>query len=185
MGFNDGCSLGFLHTPLTTLRSKPVIFLYNCSHSFCRVLLCCIKYLGNLPCPCCLVHKSEVRELGTKRDFKRRVTKMRVDDHRRRMLVETAREMVYVNGIRPGAKAISELLASRSLTPTRVSGLIFSNPSSSWLVYHLECLFGASRKIRTQFSFIICCWSHAWVWTWCMEGNIYPSSADSICPRRR
>jgi hypothetical protein len=46
---------------------------------------------------------------------------MRMDDHRRRMLVETAREMVYVDGVRPGADAISNLLASRSLTVTRVS----------------------------------------------------------------
>jgi len=67
MGFNDTFSLSSLPTWPTTLRSKPlisysVIFFIH----FCRVLLCCITYLGNLPCPCCLVHKSEIRELGTK-----------------------------------------------------------------------------------------------------------------------
>ena len=46
------------------------------------------------------------------------------------MLVETAQEMLYVNGIRPSAKAISDLLASRSLTPTRVSCLVFLNDFS-------------------------------------------------------
>jgi hypothetical protein len=122
MGFNDTFSLSSLPTWLTTPKSKPLIFLYSIFFShFRRVLLCCIKYLGNLPCPRCLVHKSEIHELGTKRDFKRRETKIRVDDDRRRMLVETAREMLYEKGVRPSAKAISNLLASRSLTPTRVS----------------------------------------------------------------
>ena len=37
------------------------------------------------------------------------------------MLVETARDMIYVDGVRPGADAISNLLASRALVPTRVS----------------------------------------------------------------
>jgi hypothetical protein len=37
------------------------------------------------------------------------------------MLVDTARDMIYVDGVRPGADAISNLLASRGLTPTRVS----------------------------------------------------------------
>jgi hypothetical protein len=32
--------------------------------------------------------------------------------------------MVYINGVRPGAKSIANLLASRVLTPTRVSILI-------------------------------------------------------------
>ena len=90
---------------------------------FIRVLLCCIKYLGNFPCPRCLVHKSEIQDLGTKRDLTRRETKKRLDDDRRRMLVETARDMLYVDGIRPGAKAISNLLASRALIPTKVSSL--------------------------------------------------------------
>lgn len=40
------------------------------------------------------------------------------------MLVETAREMLYENGLRPSTKGILSLLASRSLTPTRVSSNI-------------------------------------------------------------
>ncbi|KAF8811646.1 hypothetical protein BYT27DRAFT_7336095 [Phlegmacium glaucopus] len=38
---------------------------------------------------------------------------------KQRMLVETAQEMIYVDGIQLNAKAISDLLASRSLTPTQ------------------------------------------------------------------
>ena len=98
-----------------------------------------IKYLGNLPCPRCLIHKSEIHELGTKRDFKRRETKVRVDDDRRRMLVETARGMLYKNGLRPSARGISDLLASRSLTPTRVSSGI---PES---IFQTNSTFMSSR----------------------------------------
>jgi len=74
-----------------------------------------------MPCPRCLINKCEIQDLGTRRDLKRRETKKRVDDSRRRMLVETAREMIYTKGVRPGAKSISNLLQSRSLVPTRVS----------------------------------------------------------------
>ena len=69
------------------------------------------------------MHKSEIQDLGTKRDLTRRETKKRLDDDRRRMLVEMARDMLYVDGVRPGAKAISNLLASRALIPTKVSSL--------------------------------------------------------------
>lgn len=56
-----------------------------------------------------------------KRDSKQWETKIRVDDDRRRMLVETAREMIYEHGVRPGADSVLELLGSKALTPTRVS----------------------------------------------------------------
>ena len=124
MEFHDVFFLGCLPTRLITLKSEHQFLLCNNSHSFRRVLLCCIKYLGNLPCPRCLVQKSEIHELGTRRDFKRRETKVRMDDDRRRMLVETARGMLYEKGLRPTSKGILDLLASRSLTPTRVSSSI-------------------------------------------------------------
>ena len=79
------------------------------------------------------MHKSEIQDLGTKRDINRRETKKRVDDDRRRMLVETARDMIYVDGVRPGADAISNLLASRVVTPTRVStGVKLQIPVTSY-----------------------------------------------------
>jgi len=74
-------------------------------------------------CPRCLINKCDIKDLGTKPDMKRRETKKRVDDDRRKMLVETAREMVYTKGVRPGAKSISNLVHSRSSVPTRVSDL--------------------------------------------------------------
>jgi hypothetical protein len=56
-----------------------------------------------------------------KRDINRREMKIRVDNDRRRMLVETAREMIYEHGVRPGAANVLSLLGSKALTPTRVS----------------------------------------------------------------
>ena len=89
-----------------------------------RVLLCCIRFLGNWPCPCCLVHKSEIQELGTKHDMNRQEVKKRVDDDRRHMLVDTAWEMIYENGVRPGHKVVSRLLDSRALNPMRMSNIL-------------------------------------------------------------
>jgi len=57
------------------------------------------------------------------------------------MLVETAREMLYEKGIRPGAKAISNLLASRSLTPTQVSYFASLNALSDLIVYAVQNAF--------------------------------------------
>lgn len=70
------------------------------------------------------------------------------------MLVETAREMVYVKGIRPSAKAVSDLLASRSLTPTQVSYSVFLN---SYLILisiqnaFLECLSKYGLEFHSLF----------------------------------
>ena len=76
-----------------------------------------------------------------KRDFKQWETKIQVDDDRRHMLVETAWEMLYVKGIQPNTKAISDLLASRSLTPTRVSYLVFLNFCSHFNLYYIQNTF--------------------------------------------
>ena len=59
-----------------------------------------------------------------KRDINRRETKRRVDDDRQCMLVETARDMIYVDGVRPVSDAISKLLASRVVMPMRVSTIV-------------------------------------------------------------
>jgi len=80
-----------------------------------------------MPCPRCLINKCEIKDLGMKRDMKRRETKKRVDDDRRQMLIETAREMIYTKGVRPGSTAISNLLGSRSSIPTCVSNYGFSS----------------------------------------------------------
>ena len=131
---------------------KYVVSIYSFSRFNCstRVLLCCVRFLGNWPCPRCLVHKSEIQDLGTKRDINRRETKKRIDDDRRRMLVETARDMIYVDGVRPGADAISNLLASRAVVPTQVSISVRIQIPATRASFNLsfaECIFRASFKI--------------------------------------
>jgi hypothetical protein len=128
------------------------------------VLLCCVRFLGNWPCPRCLVHKSEIQDLGTKRDINRRETKRRVDDDRRRMLVETARDMIYVDGVRPGAKAISNLLESRVVTPTRVSTSVkLQIPVTLYLIFlcrmHFLNAFRNTDSTFIQCLLSICCTS--------------------------
>ena len=89
-------------------------------NSLLRVLLSCIKFLGNHPCPRCLVEKVQIAELGTSVDAKRREQSKRTDDKLRRRLVERARHKIYVKGTPVNSKIISKIIGIRSLTPTRV-----------------------------------------------------------------
>ena len=64
------------------------------------------------------------------------------------MLVETARDMIYMDGVRPGADAISNLLASRAVVPTQVSTSVkLQIPATSLILSSAECIFRTSFKI--------------------------------------
>jgi len=68
------------------------------------------------------------------------------------MLVETAQEMLYEKGIQPSVKAIPNLLASRSLTPTRVSYFMSLNTLSDLIVYAVQNTFSERlEKYRLNF----------------------------------
>jgi hypothetical protein len=84
-----------------------------------RVLLSCIKYLGNFPCPRCLVEKCKIHELGTKFDIRHRDKFCRIDNEHRVQAVATARKWIFTKGVRVGAKSIGDLI--KSLTPTQVT----------------------------------------------------------------
>jgi hypothetical protein len=71
-------------------------------------------------------------------DLKRRETKIRVDDDRQRMLVETAQEMIYEHSVRPGADNILELLGSKALMPSWVSYQCFLILSAS--LFHVSAI---------------------------------------------
>ena len=88
---------------------------------FTRVLLTCIKFLGNFPCPWCSIHKQQIQELGTVRDSKRRGGKhVQTNNNKRQATVNAARRLIYVNGLSVNSAAVEERLADKSLTPTRV-----------------------------------------------------------------
>jgi hypothetical protein len=122
MESNDGFFHGFSPTLLTIPKSKPLSPLR--SHliliGFFRVLLASIKYLGNCPCPRCLITKDQIHEIGMKRDKQRREKLSRVDSDRRKRTIELARKLIFDKGIRPGSKFVTKLLDENSLTPNRV-----------------------------------------------------------------
>ena len=90
---------------------------------FDRVLLAGIKYLGKHPCPRCLVEKCQIHELGSKADLGRRERLARIDDGPCQFDVETARKLIYMQGVRINSKQITAILDPKSLVPTRVSML--------------------------------------------------------------
>jgi hypothetical protein len=85
-----------------------------------RVLLACIKQLGSMLCPRCLVPKDQIHDIGMKVEISRRDRLAQVDDDRRKQKVELARCLIYEHGKRPKSKAVANILNSKSLTPTRV-----------------------------------------------------------------
>lgn len=85
-----------------------------------RILLTCVRYLGNLPCPCCQVHKDQVVELGGVRDIKRRSDKRQVDNEYRQDHVKAAQRLIYREGLSVQSAQVKNLLGPMLLTPTRV-----------------------------------------------------------------
>jgi hypothetical protein len=58
--------------------------------------------------------------MGTHRDMMQRTTLARVDNVKRRIRVEAAREAIYVNNYTINSKAVENLLQEESLVPTAV-----------------------------------------------------------------
>lgn len=121
--FFVGYSLDFLPMALIIQRSMVSnLPSYICLNTFLRILLACIKYLGEFLCPRCLIPKSRIPDLGTEDDKEQRENLARVDDKKRRKTIEKARKRMYVKGININSKSIKDLLGPKSWTPTRVGG---------------------------------------------------------------
>jgi hypothetical protein len=88
-----------------------------------RILLASIKYLGNCPCPRCLVEKAQICELGTKWDDNRRIKQARVENAQRQRKVKKAREFMFHRGDGPTSTRVEAVLGAESLVPTRVSSV--------------------------------------------------------------
>src|SRR4051812_22482027 len=76
------------HTQLITLKSACLQFLallFLTPNT--RVDLASIKYFGNCPCPRCLIEKSQISQIGTKLDAKRREN-YRLDSESRQEAIE-------------------------------------------------------------------------------------------------
>jgi len=79
-----------------------------------------MKFLGNCPCPRCLVTKDKIYKLGTKIDQWVRDKKARVDDGARRCLIEGVRKAIFDLGCSISGKVVEGAIKAKSLVPTRV-----------------------------------------------------------------
>jgi hypothetical protein len=111
-----------------------------------RVLLVCIKFLANCPCPLCFTTKDQVPEsLGTIKGMHRR-RKICQDDDTQMRTVERARKWIFEKGIRLGSDSMKRLLGPFSWTATRVCASFLQLP------FHPKCfserIFKGLPRIR-------------------------------------
>jgi hypothetical protein len=117
---------------------QPFAFILN-NH---RILMTCLKYLAQCPCPRCLILKSNIPRLGMEVDKKARQKLTRVDSKEIQNKVNHARRLMFEDGINISSVFIDRLLRPHSLVPTRVSSFmsLISNPDLSIS----ECVFSST-----------------------------------------
>lgn len=103
------------------------------------MLLACLQFLAQTPCPRCYTLKKDVPDLGTTHDYQRRAH-VREDTHPLQSTIKRSRELIFEGGYSISSKAIKTILASRSLTPQRVC-----YPRIRLLIYSLHL------RVRSQF----------------------------------
>ncbi|KAI0324055.1 hypothetical protein GY45DRAFT_1263589 [Cubamyces sp. BRFM 1775] len=101
-----------------TRRLFPRILTYSADYPE-KCLIACIKYLGRCPCPSCLIDKSRIQLMGTKRDMAQRIKKLREDTPWLRMLLERIRGWIFQRGRAPEGKSVEEVLGSTSTSPNQ------------------------------------------------------------------
>jgi hypothetical protein len=90
-----------------------------------RVLLSSIKFLGQRPCPRCLVKKTNIYMMGMVLDMKHRVTQERTDSLRQQQRVEEARKLIFELGAPVDGSHVKVILNEESYVPIRVSAAIY------------------------------------------------------------
>lgn len=113
------------------------------------MIMACLKYLAQCPCPRCLLLKSKIPRLGTKRDAQERAKLMRVDDECRRKEVELVRKWIYEDGRSLTSAAVERMLGPRSLVPTRVS-CSYNYSINDLTYFKSECLFRTTFRSGLQ-----------------------------------
>ncbi|KAI0071014.1 hypothetical protein K474DRAFT_1712834 [Panus rudis PR-1116 ss-1] len=83
-----------------------------------KVLIACIRFLAQCPCPRCYIQMKYVPALATTVDFQRR-KHIRVDNKDVQALIELTRRWIFEGGISAGSKKIMKRLESTSLLPHR------------------------------------------------------------------
>ncbi|RDX49140.1 hypothetical protein OH76DRAFT_1351220 [Lentinus brumalis] len=83
-----------------------------------KILLTCLKFISQCPCPRCKVPRARLIEMGTRADDYRR-NKTRVDDNDVNWRITLARKWIFEDGMPLTSVYIDRILGSLSLTPTR------------------------------------------------------------------
>ncbi|KIM63149.1 hypothetical protein SCLCIDRAFT_24518 [Scleroderma citrinum Foug A] len=91
-----------------------------------KILLACMKFLGNCPCPHCLVTKDKICKLGMKNDQGVCTKKAWVDTEACHWLIENVHRAIFEFGQSITSRAIKRILGPASLVPTRLSALGFN-----------------------------------------------------------
>lgn len=87
-------------------------------HAAHRTLLAGIGQMAGCPCPLCYCKKSQLPEMGTVPDMKRRA-QLRKDTTARQEEVELAREMIYLDGVPTSGQSVKALLNPTSTLPVQ------------------------------------------------------------------
>ncbi|KAJ3748203.1 hypothetical protein EV360DRAFT_57052 [Lentinula raphanica] len=84
-----------------------------------KIIIVCIKFIGEYLCIRCTIHTKDVPRLGDAQDMLDRKRLERVDDEEHREKIEQARELIFSQGYSVDSQAVKNLLDSESLLPTR------------------------------------------------------------------
>ncbi|KIK32452.1 hypothetical protein CY34DRAFT_45100, partial [Suillus luteus UH-Slu-Lm8-n1] len=101
-----------------TRQVFPRFFSYSADYPE-KILLATIKFLGQCPCPRCLVKKTDVCKMGMKLDMRRRVTREHIDNVTRRRHVEEARALIFQLGVPVDGARVKAILNDESYVPIR------------------------------------------------------------------
>jgi hypothetical protein len=101
-------------------RLFPRFFSYSADYPE-KILLATIRYLGQHPCPTCLINKDQIWELGMRWDRHRRKTKIRINTEYRQSIVGSIRKWIFNFGHSIASRGVENFLQEHSWTPTRVS----------------------------------------------------------------
>jgi hypothetical protein len=113
----------FFSTELIIQRSLFILFvlMLELTIPHCRTILACIKYLGNYPCPRCLISKADISKLGTKRDRKVRNSKECMDNENQQSKIQLVQDWIYKGGSGIVSAAVERILGPKSLIQMHVS----------------------------------------------------------------
>ncbi|OCH83665.1 hypothetical protein OBBRIDRAFT_765060 [Obba rivulosa] len=117
-------------------RLFPRILTYSADYPE-KILIACIRFLAQCPCPTCHVEKSNIASMGNKSDMKQRKDHPREDTARVRDKIAIARKWVFECGYALSSKRLGRVLDYASLIPIQSA---FSQRLSSFGFNHYSLL---------------------------------------------